>query len=781
MRTGVRAHENPALDAALAASRKLDVPVFVYHAVSEQHPYASDRIHTFILEGAREVQQQLAERHIGYACHVERPGQRGRHLVSLADRASLVVTEDMPIQPLLDWTRTLERDVDTPVWCVDTACIVPMRLVGQAYGRAYKFRDATQEMRDERIGRDWEEQPDPTAAFIPESLPFEPVDVANADIAALVAECDIDHAVGPVPHTPGGASAGYRRWSAFRASALDYYDKRRNDPTADGVSRLSPYLHFGHVSPLRIGRETWANESSGARKFVDELVTWRELSHAFCFYNRDRDLESIDILPDWARETLRDHESDERPALYDWETLARGATDDDFWNLLQYSLLTHGELHNNVRMTWAKALLKWAPDAQTALDYAIDLNHRYALDGRDPNSYQGILWCFGHFDRPFDPERPIYGTVRPRDTDWHAGRVDTGKYRDIVHRPLVEQPPRVAVIGAGLSGLFCARTLSDHQIPVRVFEKSRGNGGRMSTRRVDDPGVRIDHGAQYFTARDQRFRRYVDAWIDAGVVRRWEMRMGVYDGESLRSKDSDTQRFVGHPGMNELCHHLAESLDVSFRTRVGELVEEGDALLLVDTDGVELGYFDRVVVTAPPAQTIDLIRDVAPDLVGRLDSVEMSPCWAVMAAFAEPLDTSFDGIFVNDGPLDWVARNSAKPGREDGFDTWVLHAGAEWTREHLEDERKAVAGGLLEAFFHVLDIDERTAEWADAHRWRFAKAKASLEVGSLFDEDSGVVACGDWSAGNRVEGAFLAGMSAAGRILGGLSDEKARAQLELLS
>ena len=159
-----------------------------------------------------------------------------------------------------------------------------------------------------------------------------------------------------------------------------------------------------------------AESGDGADKYIDELITWRELSHTFCFYNRDRDLESVEVLADWARESLKQHESDERPALYDWETLARGATDDEFWNLLQHSLLTHGELHNNVRMTWGKAFLKWAPDAQTALDMAFDLNHRYALDGRDPNSYQGILWCFGHFDRPFD-EKPIIGKVRPRDTE----------------------------------------------------------------------------------------------------------------------------------------------------------------------------------------------------------------------------------------------------------------------------------------------------------------------------------------------------------------------------
>ena len=783
MRTAVRGHENPALDCALLMAERLEVPCFVYHGVSERHPYASDRIHQFILEGARDVREQLSTRNIGYACHVERPGHRGDVLRKLAGRAALVVTEDMPVEPLLSWTETLEDDSEPPTWSVDTDCIVPMRLVGQSYSRAYKFRNATEDLRAERIGRQWTEQADPERAHIPGKLPFEPVDLANIDLAELIAECRIDHAIGPVPETPGGSAHGYSRWEHFRDEHLDHYDKRRNNPTANGVSRLSPYLHFGQVSPFRIAREANDGGGSGADKFIDELVTWRELSHTFCFYNRDRDLESVDILPDWAQETLAEHEEDPRPAQYDWETLSRGQTDDDFWNLLQRSLLAHGELHNNVRMTWGKALLNWAPDAQTALDFAFDLNHRYALDGRDPNSYQGILWCFGHFDRPFEPEKPIMGRVRPRDTGWHAGRVDTDKFSSMIFASPVDPTPRVAVIGAGLSGLFCARTLSDHNLRAVVFDKGRGPGGRMSTRRVKtlDDGTTFDHGAQYFTARDERFRRYVDAWRTAGLVRCWRPRVGVYDGDTLSAKESDTQRFVGTPGMNEICRHLAEDIDVEYQTRVGEIAREGDAWLLETDDGRELGHFDRVIVTAPPTQTFELLERVNPSFLEHLRRVDMQPCWALMAAFSNGLDSQFDGAFVNEGPLIWIARNAAKPGRETDHDTWVMHADHEWTREHLEEDADAVAAELLDAFFDVLGIEPSETAWHHAHRWRYAKAKAALKEGALYDTELGIGACGDWSAGNRVEGAFLAGMSAAGRILGSLDPGNPQAQLELLS
>ena len=217
-----------------------------------------------------------------------------------------------------------------------------------------------------------------------------------------------------------------------------------------------------------------------------------------------------------------------------------GQTGDALWDAAQRSLLMHGELHNNVRMTWGKAILNWTPDAETALATMIDLNHRYALDGRDPASYGGILWCLGQFDRPFTPPRPIFGTVRWRSTTEHAKRLDADAYLRKTTRPLRDPMPEVAVIGAGISGLICARTLADHGFPVTVFEKSRGVGGRMATRRTAD-GLRFDHGAQYFTARDDRFRRYVESWMHDGVVKPWRGRIVVLDQGRVTEEKTSTR------------------------------------------------------------------------------------------------------------------------------------------------------------------------------------------------------------------------------------------------
>ena len=300
-RTAIRAHENPALDVALTIGAALGLPVFVYHALSERYPYASDRHHMFILEGARHFADSLRARRIGTAFHLEREGHRGAHLVSLGRRAALVVTERMPVAPLLSWTATLRAAIAAPVWEVDTACVVPVTLVDRAYDRAFVYRDATAALRRARLSAPWIEVADPERSFTP-TLPFEPVDLAATDLPELVSQCRIDHTIGPVADTRGGSAAGYARWREFVDSGrLDRYDRTRNEPArGDGVSRMSAYLHYGMVSPMQLAREVATRTSEGAAKWLDELLVWRELAYTFCHHRPDH--ATVDAIPDWARD-----------------------------------------------------------------------------------------------------------------------------------------------------------------------------------------------------------------------------------------------------------------------------------------------------------------------------------------------------------------------------------------------------------------------------------------------------------------------------------------------
>lgn len=327
------------------------------------------------------------------------------------------------------------------------------------------------------------------------------------------------------------------------------------------------------------------------------------------------------------------------------------------------------------------------------------------------------------------------------------------------------QPPSmsldVVVVGAGVSGLACAGTLADHGHRVRVVEKSRGPGGRTATRHEGD--WRFDHGAQYFTVRDPRFRRRVDSWLEHGLVAPWAGRIAVLERGTVEPKDDDTGRYVGVPGMNAVCRHLADDLDVQWRTRVERIDRDGDRWRLTAEDGTDLGTADAVVVSAPPAQTAELLTHVVPDLAARARGVEMAPCWAAMAVFDRPLETAFDGAFVGGSPLSWVARNGSKPGRP-GHEAWVLHAGPDWSQTHLELERDDAAARLLDAFRDAAgELDAEVLHLA-GHRWRYALPREPLADPCLFDRELRIAACGDWCGGPRVEGAFLSGLAAAGTV-----------------
>lgn len=759
MHNALRAHDNPALDVALVAAGRLGVPVFVYQGLSERYRFASDRHHAFILQGARDVHAELAARRIGSAFHLERPGHRGPHLRALAACAAVVVTEDLPVDPVAGWVRRLADTVAPPVWLVDTACVVPMALVGKAHDRAFAYRYATRPLLDKRLSFPWPEQPDPRDLFIPPGLPFEPVDLATADLAGLIETCDIDHTVGPVPHTAGGSRAGYARWEAFKAVRLRRYADDRNDALRDGVSRMSAYLHYGMVSPLRVAREAAAVRGPGAEKYLDELLVWRELAYAFCRYRPDR--ESLAAVPGWAVETLRRHEADPRPARHDWETLARGRTGDPLWDAAQRSLRVHGELHNNVRMTWGKALINWTPTAADALRLLIDLNHRYALDGRDPASYGGLLWCLGQFDRPHAPERPVFGTVRTRPTEEHAARLDPDRYLAKVSRPWRNPMPRVAVVGAGVSGLMAARTLSDHGFSATVFDKGRGPGGRVSTRR-GDPGVSFDHGAQYFTARSPHFVRFVESWQEQGVVAEWGGRVVRLEAGAV-ADTSPRPRFVGLPGMSAVAAHVAADLKVRRETRIASVSHTSGAWELADDAGSRYGPFEFLVVALPAPQAAELLG--SHPFASALGSVVMSPCWAVMVAFDRRLDVSWDGAFVQGSPLAWVCRNGSKPGRPAGPDCWVLHAGPEWSAAQLEETPAAIGPRLLDELAAAVGVSPPPAVHLSAHRWRYSRGSDATDRRALFDPGTGLAVCGDWLAGGRVEGAFLAGAAAAGHVL----------------
>jgi deoxyribodipyrimidine photo-lyase len=257
-------------------------------------------------------------------------------------------------------------------------------------------------------------------------LPFDPVIPTAATIPALVAACDIDHTVPPSRSFRGGTGAGRARLQSFLETGLPRYDERNDPNELEPASRLSPWLHFGNLSiheVLLATRE--AGPSPQYQKFLDQALTWRELAHNFCHY--DPKHRTTAAIPEWARKQLADHESDPRPNLYTMEEMEQARTGEELWNAAQRWYLHEGWMHNYMRMLWGKTVLQWTPNAAEALRVLEQLNNRYSLDGRDPNSYGGIMWIFGKFDRPFY-RRPIYGNVRYMSLKAAKGKFDVARY-----------------------------------------------------------------------------------------------------------------------------------------------------------------------------------------------------------------------------------------------------------------------------------------------------------------------------------------------------------------
>ncbi len=305
---------------------------------------------------------------------------------------------------------------------------------------------------------------------------------------------------------------------------------------------------------------------------------------------------------------------------------------------------------------------------------------------------------------------------------------------------------RVAVVGAGIAGLTCARHLAEHGVEVRVFDKGRAVGGRMATRQQQ--GRQLDHGAQFFTARSESFRAVVNEWLAAGVVAEWTPEAP----ESFRARP----RYVGR-GMNRgLPELLARELDVSLRTEVAPLPGGGE---LLDTDGASLGRFDHIVVTAPVAQTARLVAPLGLDAL--LTRASHAPCWAVLVELAAK--PCHEEVLLDRGPLAWMACDSSKPGRPPG-ETWVLHATPQWTRAHLELAPASVTERLVRAFASAVGTIVQPT-FAVAHRWRYAQVEQAVGQACLHDRSRGVTIAGDGMLAPRIEAAWQSGRAAAERVL----------------
>jgi deoxyribodipyrimidine photo-lyase len=434
MQRAQRAIDNPALNTAVEVANTLHKPVVVFFAPAPFYPHANLRHYKFLNEGIPDIAAALARRNIGFVLR----RFPDHSLLRFCDEVNpaLVVGDENPMREPEAWRRKAAEGLKVPLWTVDADVIVPSKLLEKAQYASHIIRPRLEARlkqflvaaRNPAAQVDWKPpKPQPKPSGLSKTLPKSPW--------SLPVDCDItegwtrlDRSVSPVSTWKGGTSEAFRLLRDFIEHKLRGYGVKRNKPELEHTSRLSPYLHFGHISPVTVALSVEKTDSPKADKeaFLNQIITWRELSVNLVRFNDNYD--NFECAEPWAHRTLAQHAKDPRPVLYTEKQLDQAETHDQLWNAAQMQMVNTGWMHNYVRMYWAKKILEWTKSPTEAYRITVHLNDKYELDGRDPNGYTGIAWAIvGKFDRPWF-EREIFGQIRYMSGASTGKKFDSKKY-----------------------------------------------------------------------------------------------------------------------------------------------------------------------------------------------------------------------------------------------------------------------------------------------------------------------------------------------------------------
>ncbi|MGK0348506.1 MAG: deoxyribodipyrimidine photo-lyase [Myxococcota bacterium] len=451
-----RRRYNWALEHAVAVANALGKPLLILEPLRIGYRWASTRMHVFAVQGMADNAVQFADAGVRYLPYLERNEGDGKGLLSaLSARACHIITDTWPCFFVPRMVAAAGKSLDVRLTEIDGIGLYPLRATDQEKKRAVDFRRLLQ--KELRPHLEHLPEPDPLDTYdggravvaqnIIDGWDFLTTSELTGDITVLCDGLDINTAVRPAC-VSGGWSEAKSVLDDWLITGLPHYADGRNHPDEEVATGLSPWVHWGHIGAHEIihacldrddwtlaslgekataKREGWWGASPEVEAFLDQIVTWRELGHHFSFRHPE-DYDQLSTLPEWAQKTIAEHAGDERPVLYSLQTLDAAATHDPIWNAAQRQLKETGIMHNYLRMLWGKKVLEWSESAQQAVHRLIHLNNLYAIDGRDPNSYSGIFWVFGRFDRAWGPVRPIFGKLRYMTSDSTKRKLKMNEY-----------------------------------------------------------------------------------------------------------------------------------------------------------------------------------------------------------------------------------------------------------------------------------------------------------------------------------------------------------------
>ena len=420
MQSSQRVSYNQALETTIRIANKRSLPVLVYFEITEKYPDANLRHYFFMMEGLQEVIEELEK--IGIKMIVNYPpDDRSADLSELAQDAVMVVTDCGYLNFQTEWRERYAQDLPCLLIQVESDVVVPVESVSpKEEFSAGTFRP--------KINRLLANYLQPMEMTVPEksSSNFNITSFSINNLESAVKKLSIDTSVPPSPVFHGGTSNAEELLQQFINEKIYRFESMRNNPSEDYLSHMSPYLHFGQISPLYIAIRLKSEAPAEAyRVYLEELIVRRELAINYVYYNVNYD--QFKGLPRWAKSTLEKHQHDTRKITYSIAELEHALTHDSYWNAAQQEMVITGKMHGYMRMYWGKKILEWSPAPQEAFQMCIYLNNKYELDGRDPNGYAGIAWCFGKHDRAWK-ERPIFGKVRFMNDSGLKRKFDMEKY-----------------------------------------------------------------------------------------------------------------------------------------------------------------------------------------------------------------------------------------------------------------------------------------------------------------------------------------------------------------
>ncbi|MFW6040595.1 MAG: deoxyribodipyrimidine photo-lyase [Thermoplasmatota archaeon] len=422
MQSSQRADCNPALEYSIEKANEKRLPLLVYFGLTEEFPEANERHFKFMIEGLRETKNKLEHRDLNMIIRRENPS---KGILGLANEASLIITDRAYMSFLKQWRKSASKRVDCPFIQVEGDVVVPVDTVSNK--EEYAARTIRPKIQNKL---EYFLKPQKKISPIESSLDLDFEQFEIGDVEISLNKLDLDD-VKPVDDFKGGTSSAMNRLEEFIKNKLQHYSDLRNDPTKDVLSNLSPYLHFGQISPTQIALEVKKSDYSSVDDYLEEVIVRRELSMNFVNYNEN--YNSLECLPDWAYKTLEKHKDDEKEYIYQQKEFEMAKTHDSYWNAAQKEMIKTGKMHSYMRMYWGKKIIEWSENIKDAYNTAIYLNNKYELDGRDPNSYAGVAWCFGKHDRAWK-ERKIFGKVRYMNANGLKRKFDADTYVDMIER-----------------------------------------------------------------------------------------------------------------------------------------------------------------------------------------------------------------------------------------------------------------------------------------------------------------------------------------------------------